>query len=135
MNRDDDTTAILPWMRKRYTAFKMDATPVMVASTSITNVRGTSQSGFAPVRMRSTNTFPSDVYTMPTSETMAAVSIVNPTAGPRPSRRLRANPIVSGFLPPSSNASVFANTSATPVNESSNSFIGTLIWPRAGSFR
>ena len=80
------------------------------------------------------NTWPSEVFKMPTAEVMAAVSMTNANAGPRPSRRLRAYFLVSGLAPPSSKASVFSNIRTMPVNESSNWSIGTLTCPRAGSF-
>ena len=79
------------------------------------------------------NTLPIEVLRIAMSEVMAAVSMTNAMGPPRPSRRLRAKASVSGLAPPSSKASVLANTSPMPVKLWSNSSIGTLTWPRAGS--
>ncbi len=48
---------------------------------------GTNQSGLLPVRMRSKKTWLIDVFAIPASEQMAAVSMTKAMAGPMPRRR------------------------------------------------
>ena len=133
MKRLELTTAILPWMRERLTASRMETAPRMAASSAMSATRGLSHSGFSPERMRSRKTLDREVFRMPTTEVTAAVAMTKASGPPSPLRRLRTKATWSGALPPFSKASVGLNSSVMPVKDLSNSSRGTFTWPRAGS--
>ena len=87
MKRDEDTTAILPRMRTRYTSLRTDATQCTTVTINMQISIDRSHSGFLSDRMRSTKTCLIDVMAIPASEAMAADSMTKTMGALMPESR------------------------------------------------
>ena len=102
-------------------------------TTASSAINGLSKSRFSPLSSRSTKNREKAGLATSNRAPISVVSMTNATAAPAPCSRLRANSRVLLRLPLGSKASPGLNMMQMPVKALSNSSIGILTLPRAGS--